>query len=103
MRTAVDAKVSVVIPNWNGEKTLSGCLDSLARQTLKAGIIVVENGSIDNSLSLLKTNYPDVIVIENKRNFGFAAGVNIGIKKAMNIGNDFIALFNNDAVADKNG
>lgn len=94
-------KVSVVIPNWNGMDSLGACLYSLLVQTFKARIIVVENGSKDGSLEFLQQNYPSVEVIVHKKNKGFAGGVNAGIRKSIADGDDFVALFNNDAVADK--
>ena len=95
-------KVAVVIPNWNGEKSLGACLDSLLAQSYKANIIVVENGSVDGSLKLLQTKYPQVTALAQPKNLGFAGGVNVGIRRAMSENYDFVALFNNDAVADRN-
>jgi GT2 family glycosyltransferase len=95
-------KVFIVIPNWNGKDTLPACLDSLLAQTQKARILVVENGSTDGSLDLLHSNYPSIDLVVNTRNLGFAGGVNSGIKRAIELGAKYVALFNNDAVADKN-
>lgn len=94
-------KVSVVIPNWNGLEELPACLDSLLAQSQEHRIIVVENGSRDGSLEFLQKNYPQVELIVHKRNKGFAGGVNAGIRRSMADGDDYVALFNNDAVADK--
>ena len=93
--------VSVVVPNWNGKDDLPACLDSLLAQSLPARIIVVENGSVDGSLELLQQSYPQVELIVHKENKGFAGGVNAGIRKSIADGDDFVALFNNDAIADK--
>ena len=93
--------VSVVVPNWNGIDSLGACLDSLLAQTLAARIIVVENGSRDGSLEFLRQHYPNVEVIVHQKNKGFAGGVNAGIRKSIADGNSYVALFNNDAVADK--
>jgi GT2 family glycosyltransferase len=93
--------VYCVVPNWNGAETLGACLDSLLIQTLRPRIIVVENGSTDGSNELLG-KYPSVEIIVLGRNHGFAGGVNAGIKRALEEKADFVALFNNDAVADKN-
>ena len=95
------SKTCVVIPNWNGAEDLPACLDSLLAQSLKPHIIVVENGSTDNSLELLRTRYPSVEVVPLPKNRGFAGGVNAGIKKAIADGAEYVALFNNDAVADQ--
>ncbi|OGL37051.1 hypothetical protein A3E49_02590 [Candidatus Saccharibacteria bacterium RIFCSPHIGHO2_12_FULL_49_19] len=94
-------KVCVVVPNWNGEKSLADCLDSLLHQSLPAHIIVIDNGSTDGSLSLLAKSFPQVEVLAQKKNYGFAGGVNRGIERSMQIGSKFIALINNDAAADK--
>lgn len=92
--------VAVVIPNWNGKESLGPCIDSLLAQTCEAEIIVVENGSTDGSLELLAKKYPEVIVLAQPMNLGFAGGVNVGLRYAMEKGFDYAALFNNDAVAD---
>lgn len=94
-------KVSVVVPNWNGASSLAECLGSLLAQSLKHRIIVVENGSVDGSLELLQQKYPQVELVIHKKNKGFAGGINSGIRKAIAGGDDYVALFNNDAVADK--
>ena len=93
---------AIIVPNWNGEESLGACLDSLLGQSINCTIIVVENGSTDNSLAILKKNYPDIEIIENSKNLGFAGGVNQGIEKAIDLDAEYVALFNNDAVADKN-
>lgn len=93
-------ETAIVIPNLNGKNSLKSCIDSLISQTVKASIIVVENGSTDGSAEYLKNNFTDVIVLAQPKNLGFAGGVNVGIKYAIKNGCRFVALFNNDAVAD---
>lgn len=97
----MNPKVAVVIPNWNGLEEIGACLDSLQAQSFTPHIIVVENGSTDGSLEFLEKNYPTVEILAQKNNLGFAGGVNVGIRKAMNDGYQFVALLNNDAVAHK--
>lgn len=94
-------KVAVVIPNWNGEEMISKTIDSLLVQSYKHQIIVVDNGSIDDSVAVIEENFPEVIILKNSRNLGYAGGVNTGIRFALNEGFEAVALFNNDAVADK--
>lgn len=94
-------RVAVIVPNWNGKDVLATCLGSLLTQSEPAEIIVVENGSNDGSLEFLQANFPDVQLVVNSKNLGFAGGVNSGICEAMEIGYEFVALFNNDAIADK--
>jgi len=97
--------VAIVVLNWNGISDTLSCLDSLLTQSYKHfKIVVIDNGSIDNSKELLekyRTDHSDIDVIYNPINFGFAGGVNTGIKWALNDNFDYIALFNNDAIADK--
>jgi len=96
-----DSSIFVVIPNWNGKELLGACLDSLQAQTQKAIIVVVDNGSTDGSQALIKERYPDVQLIEQDKNYGFTGGVNPGIELAIKSGAEYVALFNNDAVADQ--
>lgn len=94
-------KVSVVIPNWNGADELRGCLDSVLSQSIKAHIIVVDNGSIDDSVSIMEKEYPMVELIRHNTNKGYAGGVNPGFRLALQRDDDYVAPFNNDAIADK--
>lgn len=93
-------KVCIVIPNWNGASHIGECLDSLLAQSYKAHIIVVDNGSVDDSVLFIKSRYQSVELIEHSKNLGFAGGVNVGIRRATELGAEYVALFNNDAVAD---
>lgn len=102
MAKASTTKVAVVIPNWNGKDDLPACLDSLLAQSLSPHIIVVENGSTDGSGEMVTKNYPDVTLLSQEKNLGFDGGVNVGIRYALDLQYTYIALLNNDAVADKN-
>lgn len=94
-----NTRLSVVIPNWNGREDIGDCLDSLAAQSLKnIQTIVVDNGSQDGSVEFIRQHYPWAIVIPQATNLGFAGGVNTGIRSSTGT---FIALLNNDAVANK--
>ncbi len=94
-------KVAIVIPNWNGEDFIAECLESLEKQSLKAEIVVIDNGSHDKSVDIIKKKFPNVTLLEFDDNAGFSGGVNRGIKYAINNSFEYIALFNNDAIADK--
>jgi GT2 family glycosyltransferase len=86
--------VSVVIPNWNGRHLLERCLDALHAQTLQdIQIVVVDNGSTDGSVDWLAHHAPDVHVIANPTNRGFAAAINQGIRAT---NSPFVATLNND-------
>lgn len=100
MSASVDAKACVVVPNWNGMDSLADCLDSLLKQTVGAEVVVVENGSTDGSAEFLQKKYKTVTVLPQPVNRGFAGGVNVGIRYALEKSYEFVALFNNDAVAE---
>ena len=91
----------MVIPNWNGADDIRQCLDSLHAQSLKPHIIMVDNGSVDDSVSLVEKHYPEVEIIRHDYNKGYAGGVNPGLQLALDRNQDYVAPFNNDAVADK--
>lgn len=89
---------TVVIPNYNGSRFLAPCLESLKTQTVQpAQIIVVDNGSEDDSLAVLERDYPEVKVIANEDNLGFSAAVNLGIEASTT---PYVLLLNNDTEAD---
>jgi GT2 family glycosyltransferase len=90
-------RVSVVIPNCNGAAWLPGCLDGLNGQEFRDfEVIVVDNGSTDDSLEVARERRPDVRLTSNRLNLGFARAVNIGIRAARG---EYVALLNNDTVA----
>jgi GT2 family glycosyltransferase len=90
--------ISVVIPNWNGAHHLRVCLDSLRRQSYpQVELIVVDNASSDESLTLLGREYPEVRVVALDENRGFAGGANAGIEEAEG---EILAVLNNDTEAD---
>jgi len=100
-------RVAIVVLNWNGINDTLACLGSLLSQSYKLfHIVVIDNDSTDNSKELLdkyQTQHNDnVEVIYSHKNLGFASGVNVGIKWALKKDFEYVALFNNDAIADKN-
>ncbi len=84
-----------MVVNWNRRELLKRALQSLQEQTIAAEIIVVDNGSTDNSPGLAE-QFPEVKWILNTRNHGFCAANNQGIQLAAG---KFVALLNNDAEA----
>jgi GT2 family glycosyltransferase len=83
---------------WEGAHLLPACLASLQRQTLDHDVLVVDNASTDGTPELLAREHPEVRVLRLDRNTGFAGGVQAALDAT---DAEFVALLNNDAVADE--
>ena len=90
--------VSVIILNFNGCRHLEACFRSLIEQEYAGSIelIMVDNGSADGSVELMRAQFPQARLIINPQNVGFAPAVNQAARVA---GGDYLALLNNDARA----
>lgn len=86
-------KVAVAILNWNGEKLLKQFLPSVLRFSPKNSVFVIDNKSSDSSLDVLKTQFPEVQVIQLEHNYGFSGGYNKGIEC---INKELIVFLNSD-------
>lgn len=94
-------KVAIVTVNYNGKKDTLEFLESLKKlPTINYQLltIVVDNGSTDGLVSELVKNYPEVDVLQNGENKGFAGGYNRGINYALIWGADYILIINNDCL-----
>ena len=91
-----DPQATVVVVNWNGERWLGSCLGALARQRTSYGfaVWVVDNASTDGSLALLARDHPEVRVLANAHNLGFAGGNNTALRE---VTTPYAVLLNNDA------
>jgi GT2 family glycosyltransferase len=97
----VRSKVGIVLLNWNGWEDTCVCLTSLRRlQYPDFEMIVVDNGSTDNSPAHIRRMFPEARIIEAGKNLGFAGGCNWGIRHALGHGCDFAWLLNNDTTVD---
>ncbi len=86
--------VSIIIPNWNGRRYLEKCFSSLKKLNyLNYEIILVDNASKDDSVEFTRKNYPQVKIIQNKKNLGFAEANNIGYQNSKG---EYILFLNND-------
>jgi GT2 family glycosyltransferase len=91
-----DPKVTCIVLNWNGWQDTIECLKALKKCTYPSlRLIVVDNGSTDDSVSQIRAAFPGVLLLENGRNLGFAAGNNVGIRHALSK-SDYVWLLNND-------
>lgn len=94
--------VSVIILNWNRLRDTCECLESVFKiHYSNYSVVVVDNGSDDDSATGIKNAFERVHVIRNKENLGYAEGNNVGIRHALAIGADYIWLLNNDTVVDR--
>jgi len=94
----VPPRVTVVIPNWNGERFLGLCLGSLREQSFRDfETILVDNGSVDGSRGFVGEHFPEVKVVPLGENRGIAAAFNAGIEAS---GAEYVVLLNNDTELD---
>lgn len=89
--------VSIIIVVWNAQKCVMDCLETLQQNlgNVRAEIIAVDNASTDGTPDLIEQRYPNVKLIRNEGNFGFARANNIGIQHSSG---DFLAFVNSDVV-----
>ena len=94
-----EPKVVIVVLNWNGKCVTAECLASLKEVDYSNyEILLVDNGSTDRSQEYFRAHYPEITLLENEMNLGFAEGNNVGIRYAMNGQADYVLLLNNDTL-----
>jgi hypothetical protein len=91
-------KLGVIILAWNSEKRISDCLDSLNTHCSNFNTYVVDNNSNDNTVELLKKNYPNINLILSNTNLGFSGGNNLGYLHAIKDDCDCVLLLNDDVI-----
>src|SRR3954454_868847 len=90
--------VDIIIPNYNGATLLPTCLDALRLQTRRDFLVtVVDDGSTDSSIALLKEHYPEVKVIALRQNGGLVRAVNGALAQTHG---QYVVLLNNDTEAE---
>ncbi len=90
--------IYAVILNWNrADLTIRG-VESIISVCPHVEIIIVDNGSTDDSVMILKARFPDITIIENCENLGFGAGNNPGIRYALEHKAQYVWLLNNDII-----
>ena len=92
-------KLAIVILNWNGAQLLRDYLPSVLAYSKDAAIYVIDNASTDESVAVLKKEFPQVGIVINDTNYGFAGGYNVGLKS---IDADYYCLLNSDVEVTKN-
>ena len=92
-------QVAIVVLNWNRKNDTLACLHSLEEQEdIEGKVILVDNGSVDDSIFAVSGQFPNVIVIETGVNLGYAGGNNVGISYALDKGFEYIMVLNNDTI-----
>jgi GT2 family glycosyltransferase len=92
-------RVSIIILNWNSYQVTLDCLLSLRKIDYpNFEVLLVDNGSVDGSPEKLIANAPEVKLIRNATNLGFAGGCNVGMRDALHRGTDYVLLLNNDTI-----
>jgi GT2 family glycosyltransferase len=93
------AVVSVIVVNFNGRRYVEKCLSSVLNQDYpRFELILVDNNSTDGSASYVRQRFPQVLVVENKENLGYSAGINSGISRASG---DYLAPLNVDTEVER--
>ena len=93
--------VDIIVLSWNGKRDTLECLASLRAVTYpRCRVIVVDNGSTDDSVEAIRAGFPEVVVLQTGRNLLFAGGNNAGIRRSLADGTDVIILLNNDTAVD---
>ncbi len=92
-------KLSIVLLNYNGRNHLETYLPSVTENSGEHSIYIVDNGSVDDSVDFVKSNYPSVKLIEFDENYGFCGGYNKAIEL---IEAEFVVLLNTDVEVTKN-
>lgn len=89
--------LTLIVVNYNTADLLKDCLDSIDKKKWKVGlqIWVVDNASTDDSVAMLKKNFPQVTIIQSNKNLGFAGGNNLGLKK---VTSKYALLLNSDTI-----
>lgn len=95
----MDQKVSVIIPNYNGRDLLLKNLPSIVKNCSGCKIIVVDDGSTDDSTNILQNKFQKVKLVKLEKNFGFAKAVNIGVSST---NADLVLLLNTDVSVKEN-
>ena len=90
----------VIVLNWNGKNDTLECLGSLQKVPTPHQIVIVDNGSTDESVKVFKQEFPSATILENQENLGYAEGNNVGIRYALKNGASYLLILNNDTIVD---
>lgn len=95
-------KILAIIPTYNGEGFINGCLNSIVNGILKPDILVIDNASSDSTVAKIETTFEDVKLIKNLKNIGFGRAINLGFNFRIESGYDYLLIINQDAELKEN-
>ena len=90
-------KILAIVVTYNGMKWIQSCLDSIVNSSVRLDAFVVDNGSRDGTQEYIRSNYPEMLLVESLTNLGFGKANNIGVRYALEHGYDYVYLLNQDA------
>ena len=96
-------KIIIITLNWNRKEDTIECVNSLLELDYPSyEIVIVDNGSTDGSAEVFRETFPEITIIENNKNLGYAFGMNKGIEYALEQNVKYVLILNNDTIIDKN-
>jgi GT2 family glycosyltransferase len=93
----LESRVFAIVVTYNGESWIEKCIKSLKESIIPVSVIVVDNCSVDNTKTIVQTQFPECFLIESNVNLGFGKANNLGISYAIENGADYVFLLNQDA------
>lgn len=97
LHDTLNPTLCVLIVSYNFEPWIDRCLHSLRASTLRVTTVVVDNGSDDHTCEIIRSRFPEVVLINSGENLGFGKANNIGFRYALEKGFDYLFLMNQDA------
>jgi GT2 family glycosyltransferase len=92
---------AIVVLNWRNAPATVACVASLKKITAPdVTVVVVDNGSGDDSVAAIRQHHPDLTILETDANLGYAGGNNVGVRYALAHGAEYVGILNNDACVD---
>lgn len=89
--------IFTIIVTYNAMKWLDRCLNSLRASSIPTTVVVIDNGSTDNTIASIQTHFPEVVLFPQNKNLGFGQANNIGMRYALAHGASHVLLLNQDA------
>lgn len=92
------SSVCAIVVNWNRPEDTLACIHSLiAQKNINLHIVVIDNGSTDDSVHVIRNHFPEISMISSPINLKFGKGTNLGIRYALEQNFEYVFLLNNDA------